>query len=240
MTVSSVPIASIHAAKSLWPRSGFDHERVAAFADLYREQGPAALPPVVLVREDDHYLLADGWHRTRAALVVNLTELPADVEEPTADVSPADLAYQLAVRHSTKSARPLSRAEVRAAIVRLTELHPDWSQHVVGRFVGVAHSTVGRVLARADAMNDPGTTTPGDEYVAAASAEELATRFFRGIEKIWEARGLGLVDSVVGDRTSERLARVLNDAYGDTALDRAQRYRAWITGAISQLKKDAR
>lgn len=239
MSVSIVPIAAIHADKSLWPRSGLDDQRVAAFADLYHEQGPGALPPIVVVRDDDHYLLADGWHRTRAALAANLTELPADVADPPAGETPADLVYDLAVRHGTKTARPLSRAELRTAIVRIAALHPDWSQHVVGRFVGVAHTTVGRVLARADTAKDPSQATPGDGYIATTSAQELATRLFRGIEQVWEARGLGLVDSLVGDRTAERLAGVLNDAYGDEALDRAQRYRTWITGAIAKLKAKA-
>lgn len=82
MTPKNVPIKSIRARKDLWPRSDFNPERVALFADKYRAEGPAALPPVVLV-PDGHgkYFLADGWHRARAALLLNWQEIPAVIYE---------------------------------------------------------------------------------------------------------------------------------------------------------------
>ena len=236
MSMTSVSIAAIRAQRALWPRQDFEHERVALFADLYREQGPGALPPIVLVADTDQtFLLADGWHRARAALVVGLDQIPAEVAEPS-DKPIGEVAYELALRNSTKSSRPLKRTELHAAIRRLAELHPDWSQHVVGKFVGVAHTTVGRVLARETASREGATEADGDQYIAMVSAQDLASRLFRGLEKLYEARGLGLIDAIVGDRTAERLAGTLRDSFGDDALDHAIRYRSWITGAIENLR----
>lgn len=236
MTTTSLPVAALRGDKALWPRQDLDHERVALFADLYQEQGPGALPPIIVLRgADDTYILADGWHRTRAALAAGLQVLPAEVVEPT-DRPISETIYELAVRHSVKSSRPLRRQELHAAILRLAEIHPDWSQHVIGKFVGVSHTTVGRVISRHEGSSTRAESSDGDEYAAAASAEELAARLFRGIEKVYEARGLGLIDSVVGDRTAERLAGVIRESFGDDALARAQRYRAWIDGAIKLLR----
>jgi len=233
---TSVPTSALRGDKALWPRQDLDHERVALFADLYQEQGPGALPPIiVLPGADDTYILADGWHRTRAALAAGLEALPAEVVELT-DQPIGEAVYELAVRHSVKSSRPLKRQELQAAILRLAALHPDWSQHVIGKFVGVSHTTVGRVISRNEGSSERTEPSDGDGYIAAASAQELASRLFRGIEKVYEARGLGLIDSVVGDRTAERLAGVIRESFGDDALVRAQRYRTWIDGAIKLLR----
>jgi hypothetical protein len=149
----------------------------------------------------------------------------------------ADFAYDLAVHHSVKSSRPLNRAELHAAILRLATLHAEWSQRDVASFVGVAHTTVGRVLARR--LHQANGASDGDQYIARVAAEQLALRLFRGMEKVWEARGLGLIDALVGYRTAERLADVLRDSFGDDALDHAQRYRAWIDGAIAKLQSES-
>lgn len=143
-------------------------------------------------------------------------------------------AYEVALEYVVRSAQPLTRKELQGAIRRLSELHPDWSHRQLGAFLSVAHTTVGRVLEREQTAQR--AATEGEAYIASVSAEELASRFFKAIEKVWEARGLGLMDSFLGDRTSERLAAVLTDAYGDDALDRAQRYRTWIDDAIARLR----
>ncbi len=229
---TSLPISSLVANPDVWPRQSWDEERVALFADLYAADGPDALPPIVVVPRGDKYLIADGWTRARAAMLVKLAELPAKVVPPPEGADPVDVAYCLALESAASSARPLTRSERHAAVVRL--LAATLSDREIAKLVGVAHTTVSRIRKGQNASRE---REPGEEHLAWTAAEDLAARLFRSLEKVYEARGL--TDAFLGDRTAERLAGVLRDAFGDDGIARAQRYRTWIDGAIERLRAGA-
>ena len=72
----------IEADTQAWPRTSLDNDRVAQFMDLYEEGGPSSLPAILVVPDgDNHYLLADGWHRMAAANWLGWTELLAQIVE---------------------------------------------------------------------------------------------------------------------------------------------------------------
>jgi hypothetical protein len=237
-SIETVELARVIRDPAAWPRVTVDPERVALFVDLYTADGADALPPIELVSvPEGTYLLAEGWTRYAAAEALGWDDLPAVVLDVPSGVDPVDVAYERGLEAASTAARPLSRAERRRAVMRLLEANPQRTDREIGRLVGVAHTTVGRARAQVSgASHQADAPEAGTGYLTTAAAGELATRLFKAMEKVWEARGLGLADAVLGDRTGDRLATALSAAYGDDALDRAERYRSWIAGAIRKLR----
>jgi len=234
---ASLPIASLIADPDVWPRHSWDEERVALFADLYAANGADSLPPIVVVAQDDRFIVADGWTRARAALLAKLTNLPARVVELPADSDVTEFAYRIALETASAAARPLTNKERRAAVVRLLAWQPRPSDHEIARLAGFAHTTVGRVRKTQDgqAPSKPHRENePGESHLAEVSAEEIARGLFSGLRKLEDARGIS--DLIIGDQTARRLADLLVATYGDDALDRATAYKGWFDGAIARLR----
>jgi hypothetical protein len=232
-TATQVALSTIRFVSSAWPREQLDSERVEDFEALYRAEGAGALPPLELIGDGSGgFILADGVHRSEAARAAGLQTLPAFVLtlDPTDD--PVGFAYLRALECSAISAKPLSRAEKQAAIRRLIVDQPAASDREIARLVGVDHKTVGRIRRG-------GLPVDGEAWPKTQSPESVAKRLFKGFEKAYEARGLGIADFFSGDRTGERLAAVLEDIYGERALERAQRFQAWIEQAIEVLEDEA-
>jgi hypothetical protein len=229
--IQNVPLAAIHFDGTVWPRECLDDERVEDFTELYREQGAEALPALELVPDGDvGYLIGDGVHRWMAAREAGLDEVRAVLVVPSNDIDPAAFAYLHALHRSAISSKPLTRSEKQAAIRCLITHWPEMSDREIARRVGVDHKTVGRVRRGDSAVErDPG-------YSPSPSPQSVAKRLFKAFEKAYEARGLGIADFFAGDRTGERLAAVLDDVYGELALERAQTFRSWIDQAISALE----
>jgi hypothetical protein len=224
-----------------WPRSGLDHSRVADFIDLYSEGGARALPPLeVVVDQDGNALLCDGHHRLEALDQLGTEEALAFVTEVSAGQDPLEVAFERAVAASAASAKPLTRPEKRKAVVRLIRADASRSDREVARIACVSPTTVGKIRRELSTPESNGIADgddAGDRYMATTGAKELARRAFRALERIREAKGLGIADRLLGDRTSERFAHVLADTFGDEALERAMEYRTWINGAIERLKE---
>jgi hypothetical protein len=227
----------IRLEESVWPRSGFDHDRVDDFAELFKAHGLEALPPVVIVHDGaGQYLIGDGVHRVAA-----LHKLGADaaltitVSQP-GDRSPEQFAFEYAVRTAARAAKPLTRSERNAAVERFLDEHPDWSDRHIADLCGVSHQTVGR--RRAARSNGPVTTSGAGESGAFryVGEMEIAERLVRAMDKVREARGLGFGDWLAGrDLTGERIAQVLASVHGGSALERAREYQTWISTAIETL-----
>jgi ParB-like chromosome segregation protein Spo0J len=219
-----------------WPRRELDQGRVAEFMDLYAEEGLEALPPLELVVDQEgSVLLCDGHHRYEALLRLGVEEAMACLVEVPQGRDAVQFCFERAVAASARSAKPLSRAERRAAIVRLLRADPSRSDREVARITGASPTTVGRVRRELEDAR-PSDPSEGDRHAAVATAGELARRLFRGLERVRETRGFGIADALLGDRTAERFARVLREAHGERALERAHEYRRWIEGAIRVLE----
>lgn len=232
-----VPLDLIRVDPRAWPRRALDPERVAEFVDLYAEGGIEALPPLeVVVDTEGAALLCDGRHRYEALLRLGVQEAPGFVVEVPEGVDPVEFCFERAVAMSSRSAKPLTRAERRAAIVRLLRADPSRSDREVARISGASPTTVGRV--RRELAGGEAEPSEGERFAATATAAELARRLFRGLERVRETRGFGIADALLGDRTVERFARILREAHGDRALERAREYGRWIAGAISVLEKE--
>jgi hypothetical protein len=147
-------------------------------------------------------------------------------------MDPVHLAYLHALKRSAFTAKPLTRPEKRAAIRRLLAMYPHASDREIGRLLGVDHKTVGRVRRGIS----PQTEVP--VLPSPPAPEAAAKRLFRAFEKAYEARGLGIADFFAGDRTGERLAAVLEDVYGERALEKTEQFCGWLDEAAKALRKE--
>jgi len=233
--VVRVPLSEISRDPRGWPRHKLDPERVAEFYQLYLDQGFASLPLMEVIPDGEGgYLLAEGNHRYEALSQTNVEELDVLVlASPPPGVDPQQVCFERGLVTAATSALRLTRAEKHNAILTLSETRAELSHHEIASLVGCSHQTVGRVLSRSNGPEDEGEQT----YQAPPSDLDVATSLFLGIEKVYEARGIGLWDAITGDHTGERLAGVLTDAYGDDALRRAKKFRLWCDDAIRELRR---
>jgi hypothetical protein len=233
--VGLLDLTDIRFDRSAWPRVDVDRERVEEFYALFEAEGETALPPVEVISDPNGgFVLADGWHRLTALNALGVGRVRA-VVVPSANGSDAVMAaFERALVRSAISAKPLSRAEKQAAVIRLIEIRPTASDREIGRLAGVDHKTVGRLRARGIAP------PPEQQRPRTAPSPELAARkLLEAFERIREARGLGLVDWCRGgDRTGHRVADALVDAYGEDAVARAQLCIGWLEQAVEVLQHD--
>ncbi len=158
-TPSALRLDQIALDDRAWPRDALDEERIELFAEMIHDAREASggdpLPALVVVADGcGGYLLADGRHRYEALRRLGLQG--ARVQLFTADGrAPEHLAYELALRYATVSAKPLTTAEKRGAIDRLIDERPELSNRQIARLVGVSHSTVNEHRRRVDGSSTP-------------------------------------------------------------------------------------
>jgi len=134
----AVPIAvnRIEVDDGMSPRQGIDLETVDQYALSFTD-----LPPIVVFEvEPDSYLLADGFHRIRAAKKLELTEVLADVRQ-----GDRNAAWEHAVLANLKHGRPLSRRERRNVVEALLKLHTERTNRWIAADAGVSHHTVAAI-----------------------------------------------------------------------------------------------
>ncbi len=229
--ISRVVLRLIHRDPRGWPRHGLDGERVAEFVQLYEDGGLAALQPIEVVADGQGgYYLAEGNHRLEALAELDADEADVIVLQVPAGEDPLDVCFERGLVTAATAPLRLTRAEKRDAVIHLKDTRPSLSNRDIARLVGCSHQTVGRVLERSNGPLDSGRESP-----LPPADLEIATKLLRAIEKVYEARGLGIWDSLTGDHTGKRLAHALTDAYGDGALQFAERVRGWVEEAILEL-----
>jgi len=179
---TSLPIGRLDLSGS--PRlGGIEKRHVSALAQL----APSALPPVLVHQRTLRVI--DGVHRVHAAIVRGDATIAAELIE----CDEGEL-FVRAVQANASHGLPLSLEDRRAAGRRILEAHPDWSDRMIAKIVGLSPNTVGsmrrRQVAAADASGRrvglDGRThrlSPGDSRYAvrevlarnpAASVRELA------------------------------------------------------------------
>jgi len=232
-----VRVSQIRRDASVWPRKTLNPDRVSEFLTLYLDQGSSALPPIEVVREGkQRYLVAEGNHRLEAAREAQLETVEVVVLQPPDGLDAPGFCFERGLVSAARSALPLTRAEKHAAIRTLKESRPGLSDREIAALVGASHQTVGRVLRRSNGPDLGQDEASEDGGAVLETAHQAAVKLFLGLERVYAARGLGVWDAITHDHTAERLARVLEEAYGDDALDRATRFATWCEGAVALLQ----
>jgi hypothetical protein len=159
--ITQLEIALIQCDNDIRTREVREDGPFAILCELYRDDGPEALPPVVVFHDaDDVYWLADGHHRVKAAREALSQEgartLPAEVYKG----SKRD-AILYAAGANAKHGQPLAAHEKQAVVQRLLK-DPEWvqwSDRKIARHTGTSHtfvSTLRKQLVTADASGNGG------------------------------------------------------------------------------------
>ena len=124
-------------------RSGNDQETVQAYAEAFDH-----LPPVEVIKTPDGYLLADGFHRITAAMLLGHDKIEANVRKGTHDD-----ALELAALANLRHGQPFTKEDRNDAIRRLHQAHPRWSKRQLAAKAAVSQQTVSDVLAAKNEQN---------------------------------------------------------------------------------------
>ncbi len=145
------------------PRKSFDDEKIAELAQSIKEHG--IIQPIILNKQDDHYIIVAGERRWRASKLLGLKEVPAIVMDLSdkdileislieniqrQDLNPIEeaLAYQKLLSDFNLTQEELSKrvGKSRVAIsntIRLTALCDTVKQYLIDEVITEGH---GRVL----------------------------------------------------------------------------------------------
>ncbi|WP_327070460.1 ParB N-terminal domain-containing protein [Kitasatospora sp. NBC_01250] len=139
VTVRSTEYLPVGALRpGLSPRlAGEDEAHVRMLAEC-----GARLPPILVQRST--LVVVDGMHRLRAA------ELRGDTRIEVSYVDgPDDEIFVRAVEENIAHGLPLSLSDRKAAAARILAVHPEWSDRMVAKTVGLSPKTAGVVRRRA-------------------------------------------------------------------------------------------
>jgi ParB-like chromosome segregation protein Spo0J len=154
MDIRDLPIEDIILDPKLYIRDHIDTDTVERYADAW-----SRLPPVVVYEVRGRWLLADGFHRHAAALMLKLRKIPAEVRKGTMDealdfVAGANLFHGL----------PLTRAERRKAIELKLKLHHERSDRHLAEELAVGRELVAKIRRQ---LTDAGQIPAGLTRVGA-------------------------------------------------------------------------
>jgi ParB family chromosome partitioning protein len=207
-----VPLDEIR-ANPHQPREVFDNVELQSLADSIRAHG--VLQPLVLRREEGHYILVAGERRLRAAALAGLREVPAvvrDVDEP---------AHQLELALVENLQRTdLDPIEAARGYQKLIDAW-GYTQDEVAKRVGKERPTVANAL-RLLKLPEPALQALRDDRISAGHARALlplgdAESIKKVVGKI-EANDLSV-------RDTEKLVANMTAMTGDPGADpRGQRY----------------
>src|ERR1051325_2176877 len=94
-------------------------------------------PPIIVFRHGDDFILGDGFHRVRAAKMVKLNSILAEVRAGTRIDA---LKYSLSSNHKHGLRR--TNADKRHAVSLALSEFPRWSDRAVAELVGVSQPMV--------------------------------------------------------------------------------------------------
>jgi len=98
------------------------------------------LPPITVYEIDERWLLADGFHRHAAAVMLGKRTIPAEVRAGSFDEA-LDYVSSVNLFHGL----PLSRTERRRAVEVKLKLHHDWSDRRTAEELGVSRELVAKI-----------------------------------------------------------------------------------------------
>jgi transposase-like protein len=136
MTIE-VPIASIRLDGGTQPRAALDFAAVDDYSDAM--VAGAKFPAVILYHDGEHYWLADGFHRVKAAFQAGAENIEAEVRQGSLE----DAQWHSFSANKTNGLRRTNDDKQRAVKAALS--HPrgaDLSDSQIAKHVGVHHDTV--------------------------------------------------------------------------------------------------
>jgi hypothetical protein len=159
----------------LYLRDRIDDFTVERYADSWDR-----LPPVSVYEVDGKLLLADGWHRHAAAVMLGKKTIKAEVLHGTF-TDALDFVASVNLFHGL----PLTRAERRRAVEVKLKLHHDWSDRRMAEELAVSRELVAKtrrhLIEGKQIPNNPGRVgADGKMYTSAGIPKDQGERLPKG------------------------------------------------------------
>jgi len=135
MDIRNVALDDLVLDPNLNLRDRLDDFTVERYAEAWDR-----LPPITVYDVGERWLLADGFHRHAAAVMLGKRTIPAEVREGTFNDA-LDYVSSVNLFHGL----PLSRTERRRAVEVKLKLHHDWSDRRTAEELGVSRELVAKI-----------------------------------------------------------------------------------------------
>jgi hypothetical protein len=135
MKIREIPLDDLVLDQTLNLRDRLDDFTVERYADSWDR-----LPPITVYSVDDRLLVADGFHRYAAAVMLGKRTIKAEVVEGTMTEA-LDFVASVNLFHGL----PLTRAERRRAVEIKLKLHHDWSDRRMAEELAVSRELVAKI-----------------------------------------------------------------------------------------------
>jgi hypothetical protein len=135
MKIREVPLDDLVLDPNLNLRDRLDDFTVERYADSWDR-----LPPITVYNIDDRLLVADGFHRHAAAVMLGKRTIRAEIIEGTF-TDALDFVSSVNLFHGL----PLTRAERRRAVEVKLKLHHDWSDRRMAEELAVSRELVAKI-----------------------------------------------------------------------------------------------
>ncbi len=135
MDIREVPLDDLVLDPGLNLRDRLDDFTVERYADSWER-----LPPITVFEVNDRLLIADGFHRHAAAVMLGKRTIPAEIKVGTFTEA-LDFVASVNLFHGL----PLTRAERRRTVEVKLKLHPDWSDRRMAQELAVSRELVFKI-----------------------------------------------------------------------------------------------
>lgn len=135
MDVRNVALDDLVLDPNLNLRDRLDDYTVERYAEAWER-----MPPITVFDVDQRWLLADGFHRHAAAVMLGKRTIPAELRSGTFNDA-LDFVSGVNLFHGL----PLTRAERRRAVEIKLRLHHDWSDRRAAEELGVSRELVAKI-----------------------------------------------------------------------------------------------
>ena len=134
MDIRELPLEDLVLDPNLNLRDRLDDFTVERYADSW-----VRMPPITVYEVKGRYLLADGFHRHAAAVLLGRETIAAEVRTGTMTEA-LDFVASVNLFHGL----PLTRAERRRAVEVKMRIHHDWSDRRLAEELGVSRELVAK------------------------------------------------------------------------------------------------
>lgn len=171
MDIRNVPLNDLVLDPNLNLRDRLDDFTVERYADSWER-----LPPITVYEVDGKWLVADGFHRHAAAVMLGKRSIPAEIVVGSF-TDALDFVASVNLFHGL----PLSRSERRRAVELKLKLHHDWSDRRMSEELAVSRELVAKIrrqlIEGSQIPNNPGRVgSDGKLYTSAGIPREQPER----------------------------------------------------------------
>jgi ParB-like chromosome segregation protein Spo0J len=171
MDIRNVPLDDLVLDPNLNLRDRLDDFTVERYADSWDR-----LPPITVYEIDGKWLVADGFHRHAAAVMLGKRSIPAEIVVGSFTEA-LDFVASVNLFHGL----PLSRSERRRAVEVKLKLHHDWSDRRMSEELAVSRELVAKIrrqlIEGSQIPNNPGRVgSDGKLYTSAGIPREQPER----------------------------------------------------------------